>query len=94
MVVKKLILAGVLVLQFACGSTCSSVCDKLLSCPQLDAAAISDKECDLDCAVQENAYESDPILSAAFEVYKDCVMDSSCDQLAAGACYEEGLFAF
>jgi hypothetical protein len=92
---KQLVLVGVLALQFACGSTCSGVCDKLLSCPQLDAASISDKECDLDCAVQENSYESDPVLSAAFEAHKDCVMDASCEELAAGACYEaEGLFAF
>jgi hypothetical protein len=94
MVMKKLILASVFGLQFACSSTCSGVCDKLLSCPQLDAGAIGDKECDLDCAVQENAYESDPVLSTAFEVYKDCVMDSSCQELVAGACYQEGLFAF
>jgi hypothetical protein len=81
-------------LLFGCGSTCNSVCDKLLSCPELDAAEISDKECELDCAVQENAYENNEELNAAFEAYKDCVLASTCAQIAQGDCYSEGVFAF
>jgi len=70
------------------------VCDKLLSCPELDAAEIGDKECELDCAVQETSYEGDADLSAAFEAYKTCVLDSTCAQIAAGDCHSEELFAF
>jgi hypothetical protein len=94
MVMKTLILVGFLGVQFGCGSTCAGVCDKILSCPELDAAAIGEKECELDCAVQESAYESNAELSASFEAYKDCVMDSSCAEIAAGACHDGDLFAF
>lgn len=91
---RTVLLVCVAGLSFGCSSTCSTVCDKLLSCPELDAAEIGDKECELDCAVQESSYEDDESLSAAFEAYKNCVLDSSCAQIAAGDCHTDELFAF
>ena len=78
----------------SCTTPCSSVCDKLLSCEELSKGTVGDKECELDCAVQENSYEDDASLTEAFESYKECVMDKSCDEIAAGACHDSDLFAF
>ncbi|MEC7239695.1 MAG: hypothetical protein VXW32_00515 [Myxococcota bacterium] len=78
----------------ACTTPCSSVCDKLMECESLGFGTISDKECELDCAVQESSYEDDEALDAAFEAYKSCVMEKSCEELQGGACYDSDLFAF
>ena len=78
----------------ACSTPCSTVCDKLLECEELGFGGISDKECELDCAVQQTSYEDDAALDAAFEAYKSCVTESSCEELAAGACHNPDLFAF
>ena len=91
---KRILLATLALSQLACTSPCSSVCDKLLSCEALDASPIGEKECDLDCAVQESSYDDDEALSGAFEAYKDCVMDKSCEEIAAGDCYNPDLYAF
>ena len=77
-----------------CSTPCSSVCSKLLECDQLGFGTVSDKECELDCAVQQSSYEGDEALDAAFEAYKSCVMEKSCEELQAGACHDSDLFAF
>ena len=95
MVVQRVLFAGLAsLLLYGCSSTCQSVCDKLLSCEALDVGDVGDKECELDCAVQQSAYEGDEERTAAFEAYKDCVLETSCEELIEGACHNEALYAF
>ena len=88
----SLLLFGAIV--SGCTTPCSSVCNKLLECENLGFGSVSDKECELDCAVQQSSYEEDEALDAAFEAYKSCVMEQSCEGLQAGACHNPDLFAF
>ena len=90
----RLLLALAAASILGCTTPCSSVCSKLLECEELGFGAVSDKECELDCAVQQSAYEEDEALDAAFEAYKSCVMEKSCEALQAGACHDPDLFAF
>ena len=91
---KRFSLLVFLGLMASCMTPCSSVCDKLLSCEELSKGTVGVKECELDCAVQESSYEDDASMTEAFEAYKECVMDKSCTEIAAGACHDSDLFAF
>jgi len=92
---QRVLLAGLVsVLLYGCSSTCQSVCDKLLTCDALDVGDVGDKECELDCAVQESSYEDDVERAAAFDAYKECVLAASCEELIEGACHDEALYAF
>ena len=91
---KRFLPAMSLIFAGACATPCSSVCDKLLSCSELSQGSACVKECELDCAVQESSYEDDEALDVAFEAYKECVIEKTCAEIAAGACHNSDLYAF
>lgn len=76
-----------------CTDTCSNACDALLECGELDNASSSKATCQLDCAVQEDAWEGTD-LEGAFSEYLTCVSESSCSDLNDGVCYYESLYSF
>jgi hypothetical protein len=76
-----------------CADTCSTACAALLECGELDNASSSEATCQLDCAVQENAWEGTE-LEGTFSDYLSCVGESSCDELNEGVCYYESLYSF
>lgn len=75
-----------------CTDTCSSACEQLLECGE-EMASSSEATCQLDCAVQEDAW-SGTDLEEDFSDYLSCVSESSCTQLDDGICYNESLYSF
>ncbi|MCB9680169.1 MAG: hypothetical protein H6733_01755 [Alphaproteobacteria bacterium] len=80
-----------------CAPSCATVCAKLDRCdlnPTVDKA-----ECELSCEREYNATIEQKLLDndAPKEVFDDhrrCLGGHSCDEIAAGACYDEALFPF
>jgi hypothetical protein len=90
------VLVVVLLLAPGCRPSCEQVCEKLLACDAVESPRVSQAECEDGCAREEALVETwdDQELLDAFHDEMDCVADSSCDDVAAGACYDEALFVF
>lgn len=89
---------GALVLLFVggCVPTCKEVCNKALSC-ELDSPRTPLDACIEDCERQRSLYKDwweDEEKVDLFVEHRRCVMQSSCDELAEGVCYDEELFIF
>ncbi len=79
-----------------CAPSCGQTCKKVLDC-ELDSPRTTTLECRDDCERQRSLYEDwwkDEEKVEQFEEHRRCLMQSTCDQLAAGACYDEELFLF
>ena len=83
-----------MVSQLGCTPSCDEVCDKLLSCDQVETPMISSEECSNACRAQEELYIEwdDTQKQDAFDAYKTCVDNRSCKNIANGACYDEDLY--
>ena len=89
-------------LSFACTPTCEQVCSKLHSCDELNLDNRPETECKVECQFQQGVYEArnededepHPEKLEAFEDYKRCIDEASCDDLVAGECYDPELYAF
>ena len=79
-----------------CTTTCSEACDKAIDC-QLDSPRTSFDACYDDCERQRSLYadwwENDE-MSDRFDDHRDCISDSSCEELEEGVCYDDELFIF
>jgi len=83
-------------LSSGCAPSCDRVCDKVIACG-LDSPRTSQDACVEDCDRQAALYDEwwdDQVKVDAFKEHKRCVMDATCDELAAGACYDPLLFIF
>ena len=81
----------------ACNATCRQSCQKLASCAEVDSTGTIEAECRETCLAQEFLYEEDwedEVLLAAFEEQRNCIRDSSCEQIAEGVCYDETLWTW
>lgn len=78
-----------------CTPNCESSCKKVLDCG-LDSQRFSLIECEQACIVQQTVYEQweNDELVDAFKDHRRCLSDASCDEIAAGECYDERLFTF
>ena len=90
-------LVGVLGLLFAsaCTPTCERTCRKLLDCGTLDSERVSVPECEASCNAQLVMYddwEDEDELNEAFDLHRECLVQSTCEQVEAGECYDERLF--
>jgi hypothetical protein len=89
-------LAAALLLAPACRPSCEQVCEKLLDCDAVESPRVSLSECEDSCSREETLYETwddQQLLDALYEEM-ECVADSSCDEVAGGACYDDALFVF
>ncbi|HMV66256.1 MAG TPA: hypothetical protein PKA64_05360 [Myxococcota bacterium] len=78
-----------------CAPSCAQLCTKLQRC-QLDGG-VSVDECTETCDAQIDLAKSPDAEDGDKKLYlqhRQCVGSSSCDELAAGACYDAELFLF
>lgn len=78
-----------------CEPTCEGVCRDVLAC-DLDSDRVSHEECEATCIRQQELYEDweDEDKADRFAAHKSCLSDATCDEIAAGVCYDEALFLF
>jgi len=84
----------------ACEPTCQLACRQLLRCDlentELETSGIALDACEASCVFQEDQYEEadDNVNRARLADHKRCVANSTCEEVAVGACYDEALFPF
>lgn len=82
---------------YGCTPPCGNVCRKVLDCG-LDSERVSQQECETSCTQQSALYASwsDDALQDLYADHRRCLMRSSCEEIASGACYDgyEALFVF
>ena len=89
-------LAGALLLG-ACNPSCENTCRKVLECDNLDSDRIAIGECKLECQSQERLWDDwvdETELDNLFMEHKRCLVQSTCDEIEAGECYDDELFHF
>ena len=89
-----LLIAG---LMGGCTPTCKQTCNKITGCEQLaDYSGTHPDFCAETCIRQETLYQvwEDYDLLDRLDAHKECLMDATCDDIAAGVCYDEELYAF
>jgi len=90
-----IVAAGLLTtLAAGCEPTCQRTCKKLVDCDEIETPRVAVDECEDSCNRTEALYEDwdDEQLRTAFDDYKTCVSDESCQAIADGACYDPDLF--
>lgn len=87
-------LGGLAVVASGCTPTCQRTCKKLVTCDEVESPRVAIDECEESCVLQEALYEEwdDVELRRDFDDYKSCVVGSSCEEVAAGECYDEDLW--
>lgn len=83
----------------ACTPTCEQSCRKLLSCELDESPRTALEECQGACESQERLYESweddDPDNKVdRLHQQRQCIRAATCDEIAAGACFDPFLDAF
>lgn len=96
--VAGVVLVGGLVLFGAgCAPPCGNLCRKVLDCG-IDSERVAFDDCLASCTTQLELYRKwrDRELLDLFEDHRRCISRSSCEEIAAGECYEgyEALFVF
>lgn len=87
-----------LLLLCACPPPCKQVCRKVLFDCDLNTERVALAECTDSCTRQETMYrqwEDQELIDLELD-HRRCIAQSSCEEIAAGACYEgfEELFPF
>jgi len=91
-----LLLAGALLVAPGCTPTCEQVCDKLVGCDGLSTERQTAAECTETCQTQQELYQrwTDTELRADFDGQLSCLNDATCEQIAAGECFDAELYAW
>lgn len=83
---------------FSCAPTCDQTCRKVLfECDDLDSERVALDACLDSCTRQRLLYEDqweDNALADAFDDHRRCLINRTCDEIAAGECYDDTLFLF
>lgn len=95
----KLTLLSLLVLAsltVGCQTSCEDACEKLLECEDVESARISVEDCEGSCERQIAQYEKwqDTDKIHRLEDQRNCIDESSCQDIAQGICYDTELFPF
>lgn len=79
-----------------CTPTCQDVCTKLVACDGLPTERMTEGECEEQCSLQQDRYNTwdDVAKREAFDDELTCLYESTCEQVAAGACYDEDVYSF
>lgn len=80
----------------ACTPTCEEACKAIVACGNEGTELLSADACEEQCNNQRDLYDTwdDKALQDAFDDSLSCYKNSSCDELAAGACYNEDLWSY
>lgn len=80
-----------------CTPTCERVCTRLVEdCGDLGTERMATYECEENCAQQRDLYErwTDTQKQDAFDAQLSCLVDATCDEIAAGVCYDEEVWSY
>ncbi len=82
----------------SCDPGCKRTCRKLLDCGNLDTDRLALNACEIDCEQQGllfEAWEDDDKRELLVD-HKRCLVQSTCEEIADGVCYDgyEEIFAF
>lgn len=79
-----------------CTPTCDDVCVKLVECGNEGTELLNADDCSDQCKRQQTLYDhwSDLQLRDAFEESLNCYRNSTCDEIAAGACYNQDIWSY
>jgi hypothetical protein len=79
-----------------CSPTCADACTVVASCGESLGDFPNEAECNEACASQRATVDEngDTGVQDAFERELRCLAAATCDDLAAGACYEEQVWSY
>ena len=89
-------LAIVIGMSSGCKATCADVCDRLVDCDGLPTERMSSAECEDSCRSETALYDgwTDVQKQDALQSELDCLNEASCDDVAAGVCYDDSIWSF
>ena len=92
---SSLFLALVAAICASCAPTCDQTCRKLIRCAE-SGSTETRVECDDACIdlLQELDDVEDKAREELFAAHRRCIVGATCDEIDAGECYDETLFAF
>jgi hypothetical protein len=95
-VLRPRISSLLLVFAVGCRPTCDQVCRHLLECGNLDTPRMTVDECSETCHEQQDLLQqwSDTELRASFDDEMECLGGATCDDIAAGTCYDPDLWSY
>jgi len=78
-----------------CAPDCETTCRKVLSC-DIDSPREAIDMCKTSCETETHLYDvwGDDDKQKAFRDERSCLKQSTCDEIAAGKCYDEDMYAF
>ncbi len=79
-----------------CTPTCEEVCVRLVDECGSGTELINTDECQESCQDQRDLYQKwdDGGLRDDFDASLECYRDSSCEDISAGACYNQDIWTF
>ncbi len=79
-----------------CKATCADVCDQVVACDGLPTERVSSSECEDSCKSQTTLYEhwGDVQKQDALQTELDCLQGATCEDIAAGTCYDDTIWSF
>ena len=81
-----------------CNATCQQTCRQLIvECDGVSHEGTTQNDCEAQCEDQRTLYEDiweDEDLEQRHDDYRNCVVDSTCEDIEDGVCYDEELFAY
>jgi hypothetical protein len=79
-----------------CTPSCDQTCRRLFNCEALEVYGMTGDTCTEDCLYQEAVYDDwdDVELREAYKESRRCVADATCEDLAAGVCFDETLYPY
>jgi hypothetical protein len=89
------VIALALLVLGGCAPPCEQTCRKLLGC-DLESPRTAQDACKVSCETEQHLYDAwdDNDKKAAFDDERRCIASSSCEELKAGACYDEDLWSY
>lgn len=72
------------------------MCTDLVACGNLSTSRMTQAECEASCNAQDELYNiwTDQEKRDAFDEEMRCLGASTCDEIAAGACYDETAWSY
>ena len=79
-----------------CTPSCDEAWRRLFNCEALEVYGMTGDTCTEDCLYQEAVYDDwdDVELREAYKESRRCVADATCEDLAAGVCFDETLYPY
>jgi hypothetical protein len=80
-----------------CVGDCETACVRLDACAaELGTAGYTRAECEQQCGRQDELYDrwGDQEKKQAFRAELTCLTNATCDEIAAGECYDDLIFSF